>query len=72
MLMLVAAALFVLATKMGSNGGELATVPAVMYLCSGLGVLMARTSGAKTLAVLCSLPLLLLLYAVQGVCLICK
>lgn len=71
-LIIPALALLLFSVKLGSNGGTVFAVPALVFLGVGFVVIFARSSRGKTLAVLVSLPLLFVLMLLSNACLTCR
>ena len=61
-LLLIGTCLLVLSSVMGSNGGELAAVPAVFCVLVGLGIIVSRSKAALLVSVSVGALLVLLLW----------
>lgn len=71
-LILVSVILLLFAAKLGRNGGELAAVPALLYLVTGIAVINATSPTGKTLSLLASIFLYYVLYVLSSACIFCK
>lgn len=71
-LILVSLVLLVFAAKMGSNGGQLVAVPALVYLATGVAVINASSPTGRMLSLLISVFLYYLLFLLNSACIFCR